>query len=90
VYFLFHPGPKHNRQCNAVAWNPVDRSILVSGLDKHRGDHSVLLWDAVKSPGKPLSEFGLSEVIHSLAWIQQNILAVGMNNKNIKIFDIRG
>lgn len=68
----------------------MDRSILVSGLDKHRGDHSVLLWDAVKSPGKPISEFGLSEVIHSLAWIQQNILAVGMNNKNIKIFDIRG
>ncbi|XP_059475462.1 GATOR complex protein MIOS-B isoform X2 [Neocloeon triangulifer] len=81
--------PKHARQCNAVAWNPVERSLLVSGLDKHRGDHSVLLWDAVKSPQKPVAEFGLSEVIHSLAWVQQNVIAVGMNNKNIKIIDIR-
>ncbi|CAB3376755.1 Hypothetical predicted protein [Cloeon dipterum] len=81
--------PKHPRQCNAVAWNPVDRAMLVSGLDKHRGDHSVLLWDAVKSPQKAVAEFSLSEVIHSLAWLHQHVIAVGMNNKNIKIIDIR-
>ncbi|KAL1463658.1 hypothetical protein WDU94_015392, partial [Cyamophila willieti] len=24
--------PKHARQCNAVAWNPIDSNLLVSGL----------------------------------------------------------
>lgn len=41
--------PKHARQCNAVAWNPVDPNLLICGLDKYRTDHSILLWDVVRS-----------------------------------------
>lgn len=37
--------PKHARQCNALAWNPHDRSLLGAGLDKHRADFSALVWD---------------------------------------------
>ncbi|MBN3282198.1 MIO protein, partial [Polyodon spathula] len=34
--------PKHARQCNTLAWNPVDCNWLAAGLDKHRADFSVL------------------------------------------------
>lgn len=37
--------PKHARQCNTLAWNPVDSNWLAAGLDKHRADFSVLIWD---------------------------------------------
>ncbi|XP_023561751.1 GATOR complex protein MIOS isoform X2 [Octodon degus] len=37
--------PKHARQCNTLAWNPLDSSWLAAGLDKHRADFSVLIWD---------------------------------------------
>lgn len=37
--------PKHARQCNTLAWNPVDSNLLAAGLDKHRADFSVLIWD---------------------------------------------
>ncbi|XP_041104867.1 GATOR complex protein MIOS-like [Polyodon spathula] len=37
--------PKHARQCNTLAWNPVDCNWLAAGLDKHRADFSVLIWD---------------------------------------------
>ncbi|XP_043268495.1 GATOR complex protein MIOS-B [Venturia canescens] len=76
--------PKHARQCNAVAWNPVDPNLIVSGLDKYRTDHSVLLWDIQRTPIgsdrvhhhpnvqtdtiKPIAEAGVSETTHSLAW----------------------
>lgn len=76
--------PKHARQCNAVAWNPVDPNIIVSGLDKYRTDHSVLLWDVQRSPSssdrahhygtsqsdsvRPVAEAGVSETTHSLSW----------------------
>ncbi|OXU30787.1 hypothetical protein TSAR_008781 [Trichomalopsis sarcophagae] len=76
--------PKHARQCNAVAWNPVDSNLIVSGLEKYRTDQSLLLWDVMKSPSsserthhynasqtesvRPLAEAGVSETINSLAW----------------------
>ena len=37
--------PKHNRQCNYLAWNPVETSLLAAGLEKHRSDSSVQIWD---------------------------------------------
>ncbi|KQK79202.1 WD repeat-containing protein mio [Amazona aestiva] len=37
--------PKHARQCNTLAWNPLDSNWLAAGLDKHRADFSVLIWD---------------------------------------------
>ncbi|KAK2561322.1 GATOR complex protein MIOS [Acropora cervicornis] len=37
--------PKHSRQCNSVAWNPVETNLLAAGLDKARNDASLLVWD---------------------------------------------
>nr|XP_033786917.1 GATOR complex protein MIOS isoform X1 [Geotrypetes seraphini] len=37
--------PKHARQCNTLAWNPLESNWLAAGLDKHRADFSVLIWD---------------------------------------------
>ncbi|XP_048578803.1 GATOR complex protein MIOS isoform X2 [Nematostella vectensis] len=37
--------PRHSRQCNALAWNPVSRNLLAAGLDKVRNDVSLLVWD---------------------------------------------
>lgn len=42
--------PRHPRQCNALSWNPIETNIIAVGLEKHRQDHSVLLWDIMKCP----------------------------------------
>ncbi|XP_034949422.1 GATOR complex protein MIOS [Chelonus insularis] len=76
--------PKHPRQCNALAWNPVDPNLIVVGLEKYRTDHSILLWDVLKTSSitdrthhhvvnqtdslRPLSEAGVSETTYSIAW----------------------
>nr|XP_018911247.1 PREDICTED: WD repeat-containing protein mio isoform X2 [Bemisia tabaci] len=41
---------------------------------------------------RPVVEFGLADVAHSLAWFKENprILVVGVNNKQLRIVDIRG
>ncbi|KAG7207947.1 hypothetical protein KM043_009533 [Ampulex compressa] len=80
--------PKHARQCNTVAWNPIDTNLIVSGLDKHSKDHSILLWDMNKgSQGtermhhhststidsmRPIVELAVSETMHSLAWFKHD------------------
>lgn len=38
---------------------------------------------------KPLYELGQNEVVHSLKWLQNKTIICGMNNKHIKIFDLR-
>lgn len=95
--------PKHARQCNTVAWNPVDSNLIAAGLDKYRTDHSVLLWDVLKCPAhqgsamssdhaRPVAELGLSDTAHSLAWLnsQPRSMVIGMNNKHLKMIDLRG
>lgn len=42
--------PRHTRQCNVVAWNPIDTNKIIVGLDKSRSDNSILLWDIMKCP----------------------------------------
>ncbi|KAL0278558.1 UNVERIFIED_CONTAM: hypothetical protein PYX00_000352 [Menopon gallinae] len=91
----------HSRQCNTVAWNPVDTNILAVGLEKSRTEPAVLLWDAFWCPHhhngdvrgdrtqRALFEFGVWETANSLAWINSTSLAVGLNNKNLKIIDRR-
>ncbi|KAG0415270.1 hypothetical protein HPB47_007546 [Ixodes persulcatus] len=44
--------PKQPRRCNVVAWNPVEFSLLAAGLDKHKGDHCILVWDLNHLPGQ--------------------------------------
>lgn len=78
--------PKHARQCNAVAWNPIETNLIVSGLDKHSKDYSILLWDINKGLQgservhhhntvqtdslRPIAEIGASETVHSIAWLK--------------------
>ncbi|XP_058794718.1 GATOR complex protein MIOS-B [Phymastichus coffea] len=99
--------PKHARQCNEVAWNPVESNYLVCGLDKYRTDQSLLLYDISKGTlnservlhynssqlesVRPVSEAGVSETIHSLAWFnnEPKCLVTGVNNKQLKIVDFR-
>lgn len=38
---------------------------------------------------KPLYELAQNEVVHSLKWLQNKTIICGMNNKHIKIFDLR-
>lgn len=38
---------------------------------------------------KPLYEFAANEMVHSLKWFQNKTVICGMNNKHIKIFDLR-
>lgn len=92
--------PIHPRQCNAVAWNPVDYHIIAVGLEKFRAEPAVFLWDAFRCPyhsadefhsdqAKAMLETGISETANSLSWINSSCLAVGFNNKNLKIIDRR-
>jgi hypothetical protein len=41
---------------------------------------------------RPVAELGLSEIAHSLAWFntQSRSLIIGMNNKHLKLVDLRG
>lgn len=83
------------RSCNVVAWNPVDTHLIMSGLDKHSKEHSVLLWDVHHCPKgseRPIIESGISETVHSAAWFKHEprCLALGINNKQLKVIDFRG
>ncbi|XP_071561781.1 GATOR2 complex protein MIOS-B [Temnothorax nylanderi] len=86
--------PKYMRSCNVVAWNPVDTHLIMSGLDKHSKEHSVLLWDVHHCPKgseRPIVEAGISETVHSAAWFKHEprCLALGVNNKQLKVIDFR-
>eukprot|EP00058_Branchiostoma_floridae_P009637 XP_002595125.1 hypothetical protein BRAFLDRAFT_67907 [Branchiostoma floridae] len=76
--------PRHARQCNSLAWHPNESNMLAAGLDKYRSDSSVLVWDIN-------AKYSASETALSLAWFthESKTLLVGMNNKFLKIFDLR-
>lgn len=42
-------GPRHSRNCNAVSWNAVDSNLIAVGLDRHRSDSSLLVYDVFLS-----------------------------------------
>ncbi|XP_067210981.1 GATOR2 complex protein MIOS-B isoform X2 [Linepithema humile] len=86
--------PKYTRPCNVVAWNPVDTHLIMSGLDKHSKEHSVLLWDVhhyPKGSERSIAEAAVSETIHSAAWFKHDprCLALGANNKQLKVVDFK-
>ncbi|XP_050420341.1 GATOR complex protein MIOS isoform X3 [Adelges cooleyi] len=93
------PSSRFARQCNSISWNPVNYNLLACGLDKHRSDQCVQIWDVEKSPlinadlsaARPFFEYGMGETAHSLAWFNTSphVLAVSCNNKQIRCVDIR-
>lgn len=106
--------PRHARQCNAIAWNPIETNLIIAGLDKYRAEHSILVWDVFKCANhvietkgssfgssqqnssvselaRPVCELGMSEIVNSLAWFnfQPRSIIVGMNNKHLRMIDLR-
>lgn len=93
LYELYFPVPKHPRQCNVVSWCQNDPQLIAAGLDRYRSDHCVLVWDIQSRTGAAVvAEMGLSDMAHSLTWLPDHhkTLVVGMNNKLLKMIDLRG
>nr|XP_032517261.1 LOW QUALITY PROTEIN: GATOR complex protein MIOS-B [Danaus plexippus plexippus] len=89
--------PRYPRQCNSVSWNRSEGHLLVVGMDKHRSDSAVLLWDVQAGAGDdftesgPLSAAGAGEAAGCVSWCgfaPRTVLA-SMTSKHIKIFDMR-
>ncbi|ESO96272.1 hypothetical protein LOTGIDRAFT_174927 [Lottia gigantea] len=50
---------KHVRQCNYVAWNPIESHLIAEGLEKHKNDPCIAIWD-INHNAVP-SDYGSSE-----------------------------
>lgn len=74
-----------NKCCGSGEYNGTGRYIPNSNNSHHN------VQAAVELP-KPVAEFGVSETTNSMAWFrsQSKIIALGLNQKNIKIIDFRG
>ncbi|CAH2095812.1 unnamed protein product [Euphydryas editha] len=74
---------RYPRPCISVAWNRTETNLLAAGMDKHRSDHCILLWDVqscgldefdeglshpVSEPARPIAELGMGETAHSVSW----------------------
>uniref|UniRef100_A0A0B6ZZ52 Uncharacterized protein n=1 Tax=Arion vulgaris TaxID=1028688 RepID=A0A0B6ZZ52_9EUPU len=42
---------RFNRQCNHLAWNPLETNLLAQGLERSRSEPCVLIWDVMSSQG---------------------------------------
>ncbi|KPM02469.1 hypothetical protein QR98_0008830 [Sarcoptes scabiei] len=95
---------EYSRSCNALDFCQIDNHLLASGFDRCRNDFSVMVWDiahtginynqasqsaTISGTTKPLHRFAQNEQVHSLRWFQDRFLVCGMNNKQIKLLDIR-
>jgi WD40 repeat protein len=91
---------KHTRQVLSLEWNKVSPNLLAAGFEKARSENAVAIWDVATGSKllnglhadamRPLTEQGVNETAHSLAWVQAKSILVGMNGKHIKLFDLRG
>ncbi|GAB1607536.1 complex MIOS [Argonauta hians] len=36
---------RHTRQCNYLAWNPIESNLLAAGFEKNRHDGCIAIWD---------------------------------------------
>lgn len=74
------------KKCSVSSDNNGSTRLMGSTNSSH---HNALA--AVELP-KPVAEFGVSETTNSLAWFitQPRTLAIGLNQKSIKIVDFRG
>lgn len=63
--------------------------VAHTGVDVSNNSYNVNTGTAYSDLNKPLYEFGNGELVHSLKWYQKNSIICGMNNKHIKIYDLR-
>ncbi|CAH0715223.1 unnamed protein product, partial [Brenthis ino] len=75
---------KFPRPCNSISWSKSETNLVAVGMEKHRNDHCILLWDvntygsdeyaaensppSVTSPAHPIAEVGLGETAHTVGW----------------------
>uniref|UniRef100_A0A6B2KXP8 Uncharacterized protein n=1 Tax=Arcella intermedia TaxID=1963864 RepID=A0A6B2KXP8_9EUKA len=78
--------PRHNRGCNAVAWNTKHQNLIASGLEKVRNDSSTLVWD-VNANGTQTTRYDLPLNTETFLNISGNIgvpvVTDAMNELNI-------
>ncbi|OQV17689.1 WD repeat-containing protein mio [Hypsibius exemplaris] len=55
-------GPRHQRPCNALAWNHTDSHLIAVGLDRHRSDPSLLIYDIFTAQEYVLLDKGKEEL----------------------------
>lgn len=76
----------------------MDTNLIVSGLDKHSKDHSILLWDinknlqtservhhhnAVQTDSvRPIAEACVSETVHSISWFKHEQKCIVVGTNN--------
>ena len=76
----------------------MDTNLIVSGLDKHSKDHSILLWDINKSlqtserihhhnavqtdSVRPMAEACVSETVHSISWFKHEQKCIVVGTNN--------
>ena len=94
---------KHQRLCNAVAFNSA--GLLATGLERVRNDFCLNVWDVSQRlvtsvspspesdapPGEPLRKLASSEAITSIKFFntQPEILVCGVKGACVKIYDLR-
>uniref|UniRef100_A0A1A9V9G8 Uncharacterized protein n=1 Tax=Glossina austeni TaxID=7395 RepID=A0A1A9V9G8_GLOAU len=84
--------PRQQRMCLSLAWNELDTNVLAIGHDRYRSDSCITIWDIEHGLPKESGPnfFGVSESAHSLCWDKNHrVLIAGMNQKQIKLFDLR-
>ncbi|CAH4028135.1 GATOR complex protein MIOS [Pieris brassicae] len=93
---------RYPRACNSVAWSHTESNLLAVGMDKHRADNCVLLWDMNASDeitgemgagdrARAVAERGAGDAVQALAWcgFAPRTLAVCLNLRHVKMFDLR-
>ena len=94
---------KHQRLCNAVAFNSA--GLLATGLERVRNDFCLNVWDVSQrlitnaspnlesdaTPGEPLRKLASSEAITSIKFFntQPEALVCGVKGACIRIYDLR-
>ncbi|CAH2229660.1 jg4589, partial [Pararge aegeria aegeria] len=74
---------RYPRACNSVAWNRTESNLLAVGLEKHRSDSCIQLWDvqtcstdefsdgtspSAAEPPRPVAEAAVGESAHTVSW----------------------
>lgn len=90
--FLHQFPVKQQRECTAVAFN--SRTLLATGLRKHRTDSSLNLYDlASASPGgEPFRRLANSDAVSDVTFFvdQPDTLLCGVHSKGVRLYDLRG
>ncbi|XP_041979444.1 GATOR complex protein MIOS [Aricia agestis] len=89
--------PRCLRPCNSLAWNKTETNLLAVGMEKHKTDNCIAVWDVqmgsdeFPTASTPVIEVGMGESTHSVAWcgFAPRTLLATVSLKQIKLFDLR-